>query len=60
MTAELSLALSLPLTVGTFSSVYLASWENKMSKSKFAIKHLVPTSSSIRVENEIYCLEKMG
>ena len=44
---------------GTFSSVYLATWK-KDSEVEVAIKHLVPTSSSTRVENEIYCLEKMG
>lgn len=45
--------------VGTFSSVYLVALKTD-SNTQFAIKYLVPTSINTRVENEIYCLDKMG
>lgn len=44
---------------GTFSSVYLASLKD-CPEEKFALKHLVPTSSSSRIENELRCLKMMG
>lgn len=44
---------------GTFSSVFLASLKEH-PEEKFALKHLVPTSSSVRIENELKCLQMMG
>ena len=44
---------------GTFSSVYLACAKDHPS-SKVALKHLIPTSSATRIENEIRCLKTMG
>ena len=44
---------------GTFSSVYLASLKGR-PEEKFALKHLVPTSASSRIENELKCLQSMG
>lgn len=44
---------------GTFSSVYLACAKDRPS-SKVALKHLIPTSSATRIENEIRCLKTMG
>eukprot|EP00731_Ephydatia_muelleri_P023763 Em0016g34a len=41
---------------GTFSSVYLAHIKG-FSKQHYALKHLVPTSSPLRIENEIKCLQ---
>ena len=45
--------------IGTFSSVYLAKVKGTAS-SKIALKHLIPTSSTTRIENEIKCLKSMG
>ena len=44
---------------GTFSSVYLAGLRGR-SEMQFALKHLVPTSASSRIENELKCLQSMG
>ncbi|XP_028394770.1 cell division cycle 7-related protein kinase-like [Dendronephthya gigantea] len=44
---------------GTFSDVYLASLV-KYPDEKFALKHIIPTSSPDRVEREIRCLQEMG
>ena len=41
---------------GTFSSVYLAHIKG-FSEQHYALKHLVPTSSPLRIENEIKCLQ---
>ncbi len=49
----------IPHSEGTFSSVYLAALKG-VPEEKVAIKHLVPTSSPSRIENEIYCLQLMG
>lgn len=48
---------------GTFSSVYLGRLKGcggGGSEMKFALKHLVPTSASLRIENELKCLQSMG
>ena len=46
---------------GTFSSVYLAKLKGSTTPiSKVALKHLIPTSSVTRIENEIKCLKIMG
>lgn len=47
------------LLLGTFSSVYLASVKND-SSVMVALKHIIPTSSTTRIENEIRCLKTMG
>uniref|UniRef100_A0A1X7V911 non-specific serine/threonine protein kinase n=1 Tax=Amphimedon queenslandica TaxID=400682 RepID=A0A1X7V911_AMPQE len=44
---------------GTFSSVYLASVKTD-SSVMVALKHIIPTSSTTRIENEIRCLKIMG
>lgn len=44
---------------GTFSSVYLAGLKGRV-EVQFALKHLVPTSASSRIENELKCLQSMG
>lgn len=44
---------------GTFSSVYLAGLKGRV-EVQFALKHLVPTSASSRIENELKCLHSMG
>lgn len=44
---------------GTFSKVYLASF-NEDSTEMIALKHLVPTSSPGRIENELNCLQTLG
>lgn len=44
---------------GTFSSVYLAELRGCVGV-QFALKHLVPTSASSRIENELKCLHSMG
>lgn len=41
---------------GTFSSVYLAHIKG-FPEQHYALKHLVPTSSPSRIENEIKCLQ---
>ena len=50
---------SFPLATGTFSSVFLANPKG-CPEEQFALKHLVPTSSSSRIENELQCLQMMG
>ena len=44
---------------GTFSSVFLGRLKGR-ADLQFALKHLVPTSSSSRVESELRCLQSMG
>ncbi|XP_066910278.1 cell division cycle 7-related protein kinase-like [Clytia hemisphaerica] len=44
---------------GTFSKVFLAKMKCDSSK-KVAFKHLVPTSSPGRIENELKCLQELG
>ncbi|XP_018336280.1 cell division cycle 7-related protein kinase isoform X2 [Agrilus planipennis] len=46
---------------GTFSSVYLATLKQDLSKrKKFAIKHLIPTCHPNRIKFELECLKKFG
>jgi len=54
------LSVCLSVLTGTFSSVYLARCRSDPDGDMVAIKNLVPTSSCTRIENEIYCLQKMG
>jgi len=44
---------------GTFSKVYLARY-GKDHRRLIAIKHLIPTSSPSRIENELNCLKMVG
>ena len=44
---------------GTFSSVYMASVKG-VPEERFAIKHLIPTSVSFRIENELKFLQMLG
>ena len=44
---------------GTFSSVFLGRLRDR-PELQFALKHLVPTSSTSRIENELKCLQSMG
>eukprot|EP00795_Rhopilema_esculentum_P010399 gene10399-19100_t len=44
---------------GTFSKVYLAQLKSYPDEI-VAIKHIVPTSSPVRVRNELSCLQKLG
>ena len=44
---------------GTFSSVYMASVKG-VPEERFAIKHLIPTSASSRIENELKFLQMLG
>lgn len=44
---------------GTFSKVYLAKLRSDPSQI-FALKHLIPTSSPGRIENELRCLQLLG
>ena len=47
------------MIAGTFSSVYMATVKG-VPEQKFAIKHLIPTSSSSRIENELKFLQTLG
>ena len=44
---------------GTFSSVYMASVKG-VPEERFAIKHLIPTSASFRIKNELKFLQMLG
>lgn len=44
---------------GTFSKVYLAKLRKDPTQI-FALKHLIPTSSPGRIENELKCLQVLG
>jgi len=44
---------------GTFSKVYLAKLRKDPTQI-FALKHLIPTSSPGRIENELRCLQLLG
>ncbi|XP_014672431.1 PREDICTED: cell division cycle 7-related protein kinase-like [Priapulus caudatus] len=45
---------------GTFSCVYLAIGKPPHGSSKFAVKHVVPTSHPRRIENELQCMTDLG
>ena len=52
---------SSPQSLGTFSSVFLARLKcDRGEGTRFALKHIVPTSAPCRIENELRCLQVMG
>lgn len=45
---------------GTFGTVFLANVKGDLTKKKFALKHLIPTSHPKRIAFELKCMKNIG